>query len=105
MFITGQQDVNDADADEQGDKAEEEEEEEEEEEVIICFHFITTTVSLADCWLKEDKLLKWQIQIFKWSGGGEGAHLDAIRKEQGGKGGLTIFSWLLSPAMGEGSTS
>ena len=72
MFITGQQDVNDADADEQGDKAEEEEEEEEEEEVIICFHFITTTVSLADCWLKEDKLLKWQIQIFKWSGGGGG---------------------------------
>ena len=48
LFITGQQDVNDADADEQGDKAEEEEEEEEEEEVIICFHFITTTVSMAD---------------------------------------------------------
>ena len=50
LFITDQQDVNDADADEQGDKAgEEEEEEEEEEEVIICFHFITTTVSVADC--------------------------------------------------------
>ena len=70
LFITDQQDVNDADADEQGDKAEEEEEEEEEEEVIICFHFITTTVSVADCWLKEDTLLKWQIQIFKWRGGG-----------------------------------
>jgi len=37
-------------------------------------------------------LLKWQIQIFKWRGGGKGAHLDAIRKEQGGKGGLTIYS-------------
>ena len=49
LFITDQQDVNDADADEQGDKAEEEEEKEEEkEEVTICFHFITTTVSMAD---------------------------------------------------------
>ena len=58
LFITDQQDVNDADADEQGDKAEEEEEEEEEEEVIICFHFITTTVSVADCWIKRRHVIE-----------------------------------------------